>query len=288
MENFRHLVLSLVVCGAAACGGVDPTDVRNDGVQAESSAETPNAPSVTEAATEASTTPVGTDDRSALSGSCARPIEIRPAGARFGAGSSTVYRGSTEGMSNELHPYGRRIAQDAAEVVYAYRVPEGTQALEISTEGSAFDTVLYVRSRCEQHEEGEDLAFNDNAYGQGAQSTVYLTHATPGQTVYIVVDGNPAQGASGGRFQLTVRNLAFGQSGAPCNYNDDAPRCAPSLRCSEGATADGADLCLPTVPMGSGCDPRGFTSACVEGASCVFDSSSLGSRLQGPVCRPSR
>lgn len=283
--------LSLALCGAVACG-TDPTlDARSDNAEIAPEsllAETTATSSTLTLSNDrvANTAPGG--DVLALSGTCADPIEIRRDGVFFGSGNATFWRGTTEGMPNALHPRGRCVANDSREVVFRYVVPQGVQAVEVSTEGSRMDTVVYARTSCEQSSGDYDLVCNDNSYENAPQSKIFLTNLTPGQSVFLVVDGNADSEQSTGSFVLSVRDVPYGESGFPCHAErPNAARCSLRLRCSEGGSADGSDICAPTVVTGRGCDPRGFSNVCSEGDSCVIEAGGEAVPT-GPVCRPSR
>lgn len=206
-------------------------------------------------------------------GTCASPIDLATAGTT--TGTDLVFRGTTTGMTNTLRPYDQGCAmRDAEEVVLRYRVPAGVQGLMITTEGSAFDTALYVRGACSQAAGGTDITCNNDSYDRPPQSTVYVTNAIEGQVLFIVVDGSATMdNMSNGAFTLTVRPVPFGNMGTPCRPVTDPPtaRCTGALRCSEGGAADGTAICVPTVANGAMCDPRLFNNICLEGSSCVTD-----------------
>ena len=205
-------------------------------------------------------------------GTCDSPIDLAVAGTLSGA--DLVFRGSTAGRTNALHPYEGCVARDAEEAVLRYRVPAGVGALMITSEGSAYDTAVYVRTACSQAAGGTDVACNNDSYDHAPQSTVFVTNAIEGQVLFIVVDGNAAMDTvSQGAFVLTVRPVAFGALGMPCHPMTDPPtaRCTGALRCSEGGAADGTAICVPTVANGGHCDPRLFSNVCLEGSSCVTD-----------------
>jgi hypothetical protein len=205
-------------------------------------------------------------------GTCDSPIDLAAAGTV--TGTDLVYRGTTVGRADSLHPYEGCVMRDAEEAVLRYRVPSGVQALMVTTEGSAFDTAVYARTACSQAVGGADLACNNDSYDHAPQSTIYLTNVIEGQVLFLVVDGNAAMDTtSSGAFTLTVRQVAFGAMGTPCNRVTDPPtaRCTGALRCSEGGAADGTAICVPTVPSLGACDPRQFTNLCAEGTSCITD-----------------
>jgi hypothetical protein len=220
-------------------------------------------------------------------GTCAAPIDLATAGTT--EGMSVTYQGTTDGRADELHPYGGCVMNDAAEAVFRYRVPANVQALRISTAGSAFDTVVYVRSNCSQAMGGMDLVCNNDSFDDAPHSTLFLTNLIEGQVVFIVVDGNrdTMDAPSSGAFVLTVTQVAFGTQGNPCQpemEGSSAPRCEGALRCSEGGGADGSAICVPTVATGARCDQRGFENTCVEGARCVSDPSPPDGGAAKAVC----
>ena len=107
--------------------------------------------------------------------------------------------GSTAGAANlaggaSCGGYGGSNAPDAS---FLYTAPV-SGSYTIDTAGSAFDTVLYVRSTtCS----GAELACNDDSGGT-RQSRVTLTLAA-GQRIVIVVDG---YGAASGSFNLHINS----------------------------------------------------------------------------------
>lgn len=221
-------------------------------------------------------------------GTCAQPYDLQAVGTREGA--ATTFRGSTAGMGDALHPYGECVARDAVEAVFSYRVPAGVQALQVSTAGSAYDTAVYVRTNCSQAPGSNDMACNNDSYDDAPQSLLYVTNLIEGQVLFVVVDGNAAEGAKSpaqGSFVLTVREVPLGAMGMPCRPEVDgsaAPRCDAPLRCSGGAGADGTALCVPTVTAGSACDLRGNANTCEEGATCVMDPTPPEGSMPAPMC----
>jgi hypothetical protein len=211
-------------------------------------------------------------------GTCASPIDLNSEGDRTEAG--VVYRGSTNGAMDNLHPHSPDcIMKDAPESVFKYAVPAGVEAVKITTEGSSYDTVLYVRSGCGQGAYGTDLNCNNDSHDQAPQSILYLTNVLETQVIYIVVDGNgtpDAVGRPSGEYVLTVSPVSLGVQGSPCRpmrEGDTQPRCAPPLLCSEGGSPDGTALCVPAAGVGMPCDPRGFSNMCTENLLCVVDPS---------------
>ena len=163
-------------------------------------------------------------------GTCASPVDLGLEGTV--AGTDLVFRGVTTGLADVLHPYPGCVAHDAAEMVMTYRVPAGAGALMFTTEGSAYDTVLYVRAACSQAKTGVDTTCNNDSYDHAPQSTVYVTNAVEGQTLFLIVDGNTeVDTVPTGSFVLTARRVPFGGSGQPCNPVTDpaTARCSGAL-----------------------------------------------------------
>ena len=100
-------------------------------------------------------------------GTCNSPIDLAAAGTA--TGTDVVYRGTTVGRADSLHPYEGCVMRDAEEAVLRYRVPSGVQGLMVTTEGSAFDTAVYARTACSQAAGGADLACNNDSYDHAPQ-----------------------------------------------------------------------------------------------------------------------
>ena len=136
-------------------------------------------PTVTATATATLTpTPVPT----ATVGTCAAPATVPAAGG--------VFTGATSGPNLDSSP---GCGGGGPEAVFAW-TPDVSGWAEISTCGSAYDTVLYVRgTNCA----GPELACNDDDFGGcGAGKSRVLVNVTAGETYAIVVDGyNSASGA---------------------------------------------------------------------------------------------
>lgn len=225
-------------------------------------------------------------------GTCDAPIDLATAGMM--SGNSIVFNGTTDGAPNNLHPYGGCVAIDAGEVVFRFTVPQNVQALKITTEGSMFDTVLYARTDCSQDASGMgmDLSCNDDNFDHFPTSTIFLTTVSAGDTIFIVVDGSAPMGSdmpSSGPFTLTITQVPFGTMGNPCRPMVDGstdPRCDTGLACSSfGGAPDGTPLCVPPVPLGGNCDPRGFENTCTgDMVTCAADPSPPDGQTPQPVC----
>lgn len=273
-SHFLHLLLATLVTG---CG--DPNNNRHNDTDGNSSID---GSSTTDGSVHGEGNPTGSP------GVCGNEIDILAAGTRMD--NKIVFHGTTDGRPDNLHPYGGCVENDGPEMVFKYRVPPNVNALRISTEGSRFDTVLYVRENCSQAMGGADLVCNNDRYqdtSTAPESVVYLTTSPPlveGRVLFIIVDG--AGGASGD-FTLTVEEVGRGGMGQPCRPETErntVPRCDPPLRCSPGGSADGTPLCVPTVGVNMQCDPRGFLHTCVEGAYCVQDPTPAAGSMDMPVC----
>lgn len=221
-------------------------------------------------------------------GVCASPHDIAREGTRDGA--ALTFRGTTAGMSDNLHPYGECIEHDGAEVVFSYRVPANVRAIQVSTAGSEFDTAVYVRNNCSQAPGGADLGCNNDSYDDAPSSQLFVTNLIEGTVLFLVVDGNVVDGGERpgqGRFVLTVREVPLGALHLPCRPEDDGssmPRCDGALRCSGGAGPDGTALCVPTVATGQTCDQRGYDNICAENNWCVMDPTPMEGTEPTPVC----
>jgi hypothetical protein len=263
MRLSHYLLLGALAIGAVA-GCKDHDDHRDGG---KDDADPPDAP------------PGG-------NGTCGNEIDLMSAGTR--TGDTITFQGTTAGAPNNLHPFNGCVENDSSEMVFRYTVPAGVDAVRISTEGSSFDTVVYVREYCSQATGGVDLVCNNDRHqgaGDSAQAQVFITQSPPlieGRVLFIVVDGN--NGADGS-FTLTVQETPRGGLNQPCRTEEaPPPRCDAPLRCSEGASADGTALCVATVPNNATCDPRGFQNTCLSGARCVADPSPPPDMPDRPVC----
>jgi hypothetical protein len=105
---------------------------------------------------------------------------------------SPVSIGSTSGASNTLS--GSCGGSGASDKIFRFEAPY-SGAFTFSTEGSSYDTVLYIIDACS----GDELACNDDG-GSGTTSSLSGSF-TAGSTVYIVVDG---YSSSSGSFDLNI------------------------------------------------------------------------------------
>jgi len=195
----------------------------------------------------------------------ALPVDAPGQDADTTNGAAMVERGSCGG--------------NGAEVVRSFVAPQGG-CWRVSTAGSTFDTVLYVRSACDAPD--SELACNDDA--EGLQSEVEL-EAQEGSTYYVFVDGYNA-GAQGA-YTLSVQPCGDEPQCpeiADCSRRECGPdpvcavdcgACPPEQRCNDAglcvgdepvcpADADCGGLeCGPDPVCGVECGP------CVPGEGCV-------------------
>jgi hypothetical protein len=113
----------------------------------------------------------------------------------LGSATGLVASGTTVGAGNEFTP-SCRMFSTAPELLFGWRAPANA-TYQIDTNGSAYDTVLYVKTSCA----GPELpgACDDDA-GDGNNSLVRVT-LRAGDRVVIAVDGF---GAQSGLYQLNI------------------------------------------------------------------------------------
>lgn len=205
---------------------------------------------------------------------CADPVVITRAGTR------TTLSGTTAGKGDNLEPYGGCVESDGPEAVFKYTVPSGVQAVRISTNGSGYDTALYVRSACSQAAGGNDTTCNNDSFDGAPGSTIYLSNVLEGSVHFIVVDG---VGGASGSFTLDIEEIVPGTMGSICRpemEGNTMPRCDAPAGCSPNT-----GLCVATVAVGAQCDQQGFQNTCAMGSSCVSDPSPVEGMPNNPTCR---
>lgn len=125
---------------------------------------------------------------------CAEPSA--PLGTFLGDGAQVSTNGTLSGESARA-PMMCRQGGQGGEAIFTWTAPRAG-SFEISTNGSSFDTMLYVLS------DGTEIACNDDISNSNRSSTLQLT-LDACQTLDIVVDGyNPSDS---GAFNLTVRGI---------------------------------------------------------------------------------
>jgi len=153
------------------------------------------------------------------------------------------FTGTTSGPSANQGTCG---GADAPEAVFKVVLNEKSD-LFVTTHGTSFDTVLYLRSSCC----GPEIACNDDA--DGRKTSVLSQRGLAAGTYYIYVDG--ASSADAGSFTVDIyatpaagnpgeacgapRLIAAGATaGNTCGFQDDY---SPPSGCSNPAGANGLD-----------------------------------------------
>ena len=118
------------------------------------------------------------------------------------------------------------------EAIYTVEVPAGSHDLLARTdlpESSMTDTVLYVRSRCE--DPLSELACNDDidTRGRNYQSQVEILDVTPGSYAVVVDPFRGLRSPSGFGLEVALRPVLA--SGAACDPTGAANRCAGATAC---------------------------------------------------------
>jgi hypothetical protein len=126
---------------------------------------------------------------------CATPIELSTLGTWTGL-DSVEYVGTNVGAGDDFR--GRCTSSTTAgssDRVLVFR-PTRSGMVELSTEGTTYDTVLYARNDCL----GADVQCNDDVMSRTYWSRI-LVPVTNGTPLYVIVD---AYGAGQGTFHLTA------------------------------------------------------------------------------------
>ncbi|MEM9488923.1 MAG: PPC domain-containing protein, partial [Myxococcota bacterium] len=201
--------------------------------------------------------------------------------------SAPVSTGTTAGATNDLTPSCG--FSNAPEVTLELLAPGQLVSLEIDTFGSAYDTILAVKTpNCSV----ADLACNDDS--GSLQSALSLSNLAPGPYL-IVVDG---YNTSSGSFTLNVHGVL--QGGEPCDPADIASglfscesgficsvdTCVPAA-CNNGSDDDGDGL--TDFPNDPGCvDPSDDDEIddCPSGATCPACSNGVDDDGDGAIDLP--
>ena len=141
---------------------------------------------------------------------------------------STV--GSTAGGSDDFVA-SCRTGSDGPDTVHILDVPGQLQSLHLDTNGSAFDTVLYIKAaECS----ADDMDCDDSS-GSGSAAAIDLDGVEPGQ-YYVIVDGFSD---AGGDYLLNVSGvIADGESCDPASI--DMFSCQHGSACQNGVCATAA------------------------------------------------
>ena len=126
-------------------------------------------------------------------------------------------------------------SNDAPEQVFVFTLRQPVEYLYLSTEGSAFDTLLSVRRDCD--DPSSEVACNDDVTGAGGptSSAIQLDSPALGE-YYVIVDG---YGQSSGRVVLSIE--AGLSEGDPCPV-DEGP-----FVCPRGQACNEEGVCAPAV-----------------------------------------
>lgn len=208
--------------------------------------------------TEACVDVAGTCAAADREGTCGAPIPLVAAGTPL-VGSHVV-TGDTSTGSHRLVPTCNSTST-AVEIVYTFTT---TELLGIDARSSDFDTVLSIRSACDDDTPAATVACSDDASPPGDYGSRVATMLPPG-TYYLIVDGFDS--ASYGPYTLDVRFVAGGCvpacDGVYCGGDDgcggDCGTCGDGLTCRDAR-------CEPTV-----CEPNCTGRTCGDdgcGGSC--------------------
>ena len=151
----------------------------------------------------------------------------------IGSSSPVSEAGSTQAAADTFVDRGCEGASDGSpEVVYLWTAPEDG-VFTFDTEGSGYDTLLYIVDGCE----GEELACNDDA--RNDRSSQLRIDATANQQYLIVVSG---WGGEAGDFVLSIEGSESMCGDGQDNDGDGAVDCADT-DCVRSAAecADGGD-----------------------------------------------
>ena len=155
--------------------------------------------------------------------------------------------GATDLVDGSCAAFG---SNPGREVIFAV-TPIQNMTLVLSTFGSAFDTVLSVRTNCPNA--SSEISCNDDAVGVTSLLTVSVN---AGATHYIIVEGWSAD--DHGAFRLALSRSRCGD--ALCLGDESDASCAVDCGCAARAS------CTGSAPAGCFCDTR-----CVTTRDCCAD-----------------
>ena len=167
---------------------------------------------------------------------------------------------------------------NAPEDVYAVQFDEaGTYC--VNTRGSSYDTVLHVRTACDDPD--SEVACNDDNFeinpGQAQRAALDLLVEDVEATYYVYVDGF---GAGAGVYTLEI---SAGECQRPPECEDDAG-CRDSDSCVDGRCVD----CVDDAGCAEGqrCDEANACADCLEDADCADGEACVeGACIPQPECR---
>ena len=223
-------------------------------------------------------------------GSCGAPIPLLAAGETL-LGQHNLTGDTTTGI-NETVP-SCNATSTAPELVYTFTITAADGPLGIDARSSGFDTVLHLRSAC--NDAGSTLGCTDDSAPPGDFGSRVAALLAPG-TYYLLVDG--FDGSSKGPFDLSVRfasNCVPACDGRFCGNTDgcggDCGICPSGQECN----ASGRCVASPCTPDCNGrkCGPDGCGGSCgdcTKGQLCVTETGQCKSFAvcdnDRPVCNP--
>ncbi len=185
--------------------------------------------------------------------------------------SSGTMSGTTAGLTDDFAP-SCGSAAGAPEAVYTLTVPGTLDSLTLDTNGSDYDTILYLRA----NECSTPVIDCDDDGGDGLDSLIELTDVAP-DVYYLYVDGS---GSSSGSYTLNVSGViadgeacdaaqvAAGIFSCSFGYACSEGVCAPAA-CNDGEDSDGDTLIdYPDDPGCSSPSDDDETDACPDGPTC--------------------
>lgn len=214
----------------------------------------------------------GCDSSCHIEGTCDAPLDFNaiatspPDGIRTFAGD-TISARDTVGSDD----CGASGGQD---VVFSY-TPTANGLLEIDTEGSSFDTVIYVRTACAST--ASELACDDD--GGSSSTSALSTVVTAGTPLFIVVDGFDE--TERGAFTLHVHEVPVGAAGETCAPDGSGVRCGAGLVCAPG---EPDATCTAGADLGCGTGVPVYDLAFTDGVATFRGTTDLGSAVLMGSC----
>ncbi len=143
--------------------------------------------------------------------------------------TTTPITGNTTGTTHDFTP-GCRTTSTSPEIVHEITFPGELQSLTVTTDGSGFDTVLYMRAGdCS----AVDLVCDDDG-GTGLQSLFTQNNVAAG-LYFIFVDGYSSAGTSFGAYTLGITGVI--KAGQACDMTQISAgilSCFPGTTCTAG------------------------------------------------------
>jgi len=184
-------------------------------------------------------------------GTCDTPGTI----TRFG-----TFNGSTENGQSILRNASCGAGGNGRESVYTLLFERETTVC-LNLDGSAYDTVLHVRTECGNP--AQEVACNDNDEQAGGRTSALTMVAEANTVYYVIVDGF---GIAKGQFSLSVSNGVCGVEPQRCAADNDCEggqicalnQCIPGIECEDEEDCEeeevcGAGYCRPNIEPGAAC-----------------------------------